>query len=305
MPPSGISPSRSPGLHRVGNDRGISAGPRRRRDRRRHPARPGRQPPTKSPRRSAGSAIDAPASRRPARSSTSTEQAMFAKLRGAHRAWRRAQIFDPARQANARSSGIVAPIETAGPAFDATCNDNDEWDKPAPPVRIHGNTYLVGTCGISAILITGSDGDIVIDSGTEAGADLVAANIRRPRLQADGRQISAPQPRAYRSCRRHGAAAAADRRAAYRLSPRPPRCSRPARRALPIRRSGCTRPSPLLGSTASIEDGGTVRLGDLMLTAIATPGHTPGALSWHWVSCDGGVCRTHRLCRQPVADQPR
>ena len=28
-----------------------------------------------------------------------------------------------------------------------------------------------------------------------------------------------------------------------------------------------------------------------MLTAIATPGHTPGALSWHWGSCDGGVCR--------------
>ena len=26
--------------------------------------------------------------------------------------------------------------------------------------------------------------------------------------------------------------------------------------------------------------------------AMATPGHTPGALSWRWVSCDGGVCRT-------------
>ena len=31
----------------------------------------------------------------------------------------------------------------------------DEWDKPAPPVRIHGNSYLVGTCGISAILVAG------------------------------------------------------------------------------------------------------------------------------------------------------
>jgi len=29
-----------------------------------------------------------------------------------------------------------------------------------------------------------------------------------------------------------------------------------------------------------------------MLTAMATPGHTAGALSWRWVSCDGGVCRT-------------
>ena len=38
-----------------------------------------------------------------------------------------------------------------------------------------------------------------------------------------------------------------------------------------------------------------------MLTAMTTPGHTPGALSWRWVSCDGGVCRTDRLRRQPDA----
>jgi metallo-beta-lactamase class B len=25
---------------------------------------------------------------------------------------------------------------------------------------------------------------------------------------------------------------------------------------------------------------------------MTTPGHTSGALSWRWVSCDGGVCRT-------------
>ncbi len=58
------------------------------------------------------------------------------------------------------------------------CKDWDDWDKPAPPVRIHGNTYLVGTCGIASILITGDEGDILIDGGTEAGADLIAANIR-------------------------------------------------------------------------------------------------------------------------------
>jgi metallo-beta-lactamase class B len=34
-----------------------------------------------------------------------------------------------------------------------------------------------------------------------------------------------------------------------------------------------------------------VRLGDNVLIAAATPGHTPGALTWHWGSCQGGVCR--------------
>src|SRR3954447_17864918 len=71
-----------------------------------------------------------------------------------------------------------APIENAGPRLAVACQGSDDWDKPAPPVRIHGNTYLVGTCGISAILIAGSEGDILIDAGTERGADLIAANVR-------------------------------------------------------------------------------------------------------------------------------
>ena len=52
----------------------------------------------------------------------------------------------------------IAPIETAGPVFDAACDGSDDWDKPAPPVRIFGNTYYVGTCGICSILITGTAG---------------------------------------------------------------------------------------------------------------------------------------------------
>ena len=46
-----------------------------------------------------------------------------------------------------------APIEESGPAWAKACGTSTEWDQPAPPVRIHGNTYLVGTCGISAILV--------------------------------------------------------------------------------------------------------------------------------------------------------
>ena len=33
-------------------------------------------------------------------------------------------------------------------------------------------------------------------------------------------------------------------------------------------------------------------LGNLKLTPIATPGHTPGALTWQWESCEGDVCKT-------------
>ena len=73
----------------------------------------------------------------------------------------------------------IAPIEIAGPEFASTCKEWDDYNKPAPPVRIFGNTYLVGTCGISSILITDPAGDILIDGGTEKDADLIGANITK------------------------------------------------------------------------------------------------------------------------------
>ena len=183
-----------------------------------------------------------------------------------------------------------APIETAGPVYAGTCRGVDDWDAPAPPVRIHGNTYLVGTCGISAILIAGDQGHILIDGGTEKGADLIAENIRTlgfrlkdvrillhshehmdhvggiGRLQQlTGAQLfaSADAAKVFTT----GAATADDPQA------------------------GMHKPFPTARVDRVVKDGELVRLGNLQLTAIATPGHTPGALSWTWGSCDGGVCR--------------
>jgi metallo-beta-lactamase class B len=55
---------------------------------------------------------------------------------------------------------------------------------------------------------------------------------------------------------------------------------------------GVVKPFPAVAVGRIVGDGDEVRLGNLMLTAMTTPGHTPGALSWRWVGCDGGVCRT-------------
>ena len=85
------------------------------------------------------------------------------------------------------ASACAPPIQTLAPLppseqvtpqqWAATCSEWDEWDKPAPPYRIHGSTYYVGTCGISAILVAGAQGHVLIDSGTVAGAQVVLDNI--------------------------------------------------------------------------------------------------------------------------------
>ena len=183
----------------------------------------------------------------------------------------------------------VAPIETSGPAFAAACKEYDDWDKPAPPVRLHANTYLVGTCGISAILVTGTAGHILIDAGTEAGADLVARNIGRLgfRLRDVKYLLHSHEHLDHvggtaRLQRLTGAQLIASEAASAVLNSGLPRAADP--------QAGMHPPFPAARVDRIIADGGTVRLGNLMLTAIATPGHTPGALSWHWGSCDSGVC---------------
>ena len=185
---------------------------------------------------------------------------------------------------------VVAPIKTAGPAFDASCEENDEWDKPAPPVRIHGNTYLVGTCGISAILITGSEGHILIDAGTEAGADLIAGNIRSLGFRLADVKILL---HSHEHVDHVGGMARLQQLTGAQLFASPA--------AAAVFTTGAAGPGdpqagmfpPFRAARVDriIKDHEEVRLWGLALAAVATPGHTPGALSWQWTSCDGGVCR--------------
>jgi metallo-beta-lactamase class B len=39
-----------------------------------------------------------------------------------------------------------------------------------------------------------------------------------------------------------------------------------------------------------VADGEILRVGDLAVTAHATPGHTPGGTTWTWRSCEGARC---------------
>ena len=187
----------------------------------------------------------------------------------------------------------------------STCDDWDEWDKPAAPFRVHGNSYYVGTCGIGAILIAGETGHVLIDSGTEAGADVVLANIRAlgfdpadivllaashehfdhvggmAKLQAaSGAPLFVGN--AAVEVLRTGQVGADDPQASQ-LGPMTPVAEVSA--ALP---DGVH----LIGQGA-LDQATQQDLAIIALTPLATPGHTPGALSWQWQSCEGpGTCKT-------------
>jgi len=175
--------------------------------------------------------------------------------------------------------------------FAAACVAWDGWDKPAPPFRIHGGTYHVGTCGISVILITSPEGHIVIDSGTARGGELVAANI-----EALG--FSLRDVRYLTHTQEHwdhvGGIAYLKNRTGARMVASP--------RARSVFETGVTNaddpqyssrePIATLTVDKILADGEALMLDGKKIVAHFTPGHSPGAISWRWKECQEDRCHT-------------
>jgi metallo-beta-lactamase class B len=189
-------------------------------------------------------------------------------------------------QAGAPLSAAPTPADWA-----EACKADAGWDDPGPPFRIHGNSYYVGTCGITAILVTGDAGHVLIDGGTEAGGPLIAANIEALGFNLGDVKILLHSHEHFDHV---AGLAELQRRSGARLLASP--------EAAPVLASGETadddpqdgmhEPFPPSRVDGRVAPGQAVRLGSLSLLPLATPGHTPGALSWQWRSCEGRDCRT-------------
>jgi len=182
---------------------------------------------------------------------------------------------------------LSALVLLAGHATVATAAN--EWTTPQAPFRIHGDTYYVGTRGLSAILLASGAGHVLIDVPMQENLALVEANIRSLGFRVeDIRLILNTHPHFDHAGGIAGLAA--DSGAIVRASPA-------AARAL--RAGGRDRDDPQYGSAGAFAavpalgtfgDGETLRVGALALTAHATPGHTPGSTTWTWSSCEGEAC---------------
>src|SRR5262249_16272839 len=76
-------------------------------------------------------------------------------------------------------SGVAAAQTPADSAQRAReCANCAVWNVPQRPFRIFGNTYYVGTHGLSVILITSSAGHILIDGALPESVPQILTNIR-------------------------------------------------------------------------------------------------------------------------------
>ncbi|WP_223621088.1 subclass B3 metallo-beta-lactamase [Lysobacter sp. ESA13C] len=189
------------------------------------------------------------------------------------------------------ASCASTPAPNSTGAAVAPCAADPDWHQPTQPRRIHGNTWYVGTCGLSAVLITSDQGHVLVDGATEKAAPQIEANIRK--LGFDPRQI-----RYLLNSHEHNDHAGG---LAYlqRVTGATVVARTPAIAALETGKSDrgdpqflSVSPFPPVTAVRAIGDGDTLSLGPIALTAHATPGHTPGGTSWSWRACDdAGDCR--------------
>lgn len=165
--------------------------------------------------------------------------------------------------------------------------DNPSWTAPQKPFRIYGNTWYVGPHGLGVFLITAPTGNVLIDGGVPGDAPLIESNIRR--LGVNLRDIKWLLNSHAHSDHAGGLAQLAHDTGAQVIAN--------AADTPLLERGGHDDPQygdrfpfPPVHVTRTVTDGETLHLGNLALTAHATPGHTKGNTTWTWTSCEGTRC---------------
>jgi metallo-beta-lactamase class B len=185
-----------------------------------------------------------------------------------------------------------------------TCSDCDAWNKPREPFRLFGNSYYVGTDGLSAILITGDAGHILLDGGLPQSAALIDANIRKLGFKTEDVKLIVNSHGHYDHA---GGIAALQRASGATVA-----ASASGARALQDGENTPDDPQYGFGRAANafpsvknvriVKDGEVQRVGTIAITPHFTTGHTPGSTTWTWQSCEPAESKGERCLNMVYAD---
>jgi len=171
------------------------------------------------------------------------------------------------------------------------CDSCDEWNQPIEPFRVFANTYYVGTAGLSALLITGDAGHILLDGGLSQSAPLIEASIRKLGFKLEDVKLILNSHAHYD----HAAGIAALQRASGATVV----SSASGAQAFALGDAVADDPQagfgnngfPPVKNVRVVKDKEVVRLGSLAVQMHNTAGHTPGSTTWTWQSCEAGPAK--------------
>lgn len=159
-----------------------------------------------------------------------------------------------------------------------------DWAKPVKPFRIAESVWYVGTENLSSVLIATPQGHVLIDGALDASAAQIRQNIRALGFHvADIRLILNSHARLDQA----GGIARIKAWSGAKLVASRPNAEQMARGGKDDFALGDALPFPPVKTDILVEDGDVLRLGDVTIKALLTPGHLPGSTSWLVTLADG------------------
>jgi metallo-beta-lactamase class B len=187
--------------------------------------------------------------------------------------------------------GVASFLSSVGGVQAAAidCQLCEAWNEEQAPFRIFGNTYYVGTRGLSSVLIASADGHVLIDGALPQSAPLIARHVEQLGFKMSDVKVILNSHAHFDHA---GGIAELQRVSGAKVIASDVAAS--ALRSGRVDRSdpqfGHLMPYPGAGNVEALGRRESVELGKLQLNVIHTPGHTPGGTSWRWTSCEAERC---------------
>jgi metallo-beta-lactamase class B len=190
-------------------------------------------------------------------------------------------------------SGLVRPVFSQElprenlPTKEQLANDNKlfitlaskalKWEEPEEPVRILGSLYFVGTKGLGVFLFTTSEGHILMNTGMPSSGPMIVESIRKLGFRPEDIKIMI---NGHAHADHAGAFAYLKERFGASLAVMKDDVAAMESGDKDDFKYGNDLVYPPVKVDRMLLDGDTVTLGDVLLTAYHTPGHTKGATTW-------------------------
>ncbi len=144
----------------------------------------------------------------------------------------------------------------------------DNWEAPFPPHQMIDNVWYVGTEGLATYLITTDAGHILINTDFERTVPALKANVEALGFRFEDIEIIL-------GSHAHGDHMPGDALAKELSGAQVMAMEQDVPLLQAMRAGGKEHPIDRV-----LHDGDTVELGGTVLTAVLTPGHTPGCTTW-------------------------
>ena len=164
--------------------------------------------------------------------------------------------------------------------------NSSDWGTPFPPHRVAGNIYYVGTKGLASYLVTTPEGNILINSSLESSVPLIRASIEKLGFRFQDVKILLISHAHFDHCA--GSFQVKELTGAkYMVMEQDiAEIESGGKKDFQYGKTPDTLFKPMKADRV-LHDGDQVKLGDAVLTARLTPGHTKGCTTWTMKAREG------------------